>query len=280
MAAPVTVRLHPMVVADMHAPPNYWDGGTSVLALLRGIAQPRSRFVWLPIPAFLVEHPERGPILIDTGFDASVATDPSRSLGRVGAKVFSPIRMSAGDAVPGRLRAHGIEPEEIGLVVMTHLHFDHASGIGQFPGAELVVERREHDAVRGGLRKGYMAAHLEGARNWRKVDLDAAPPAEGFEHVLDLLGDGSLRMVFTPGHTHGHCSILLRTAEGPVLVAGDAAYARRSIEHRWVPLTVAGELGEYQDSLERIAAWTAANPGAPVICGHDPWNRADLERDY
>lgn len=275
-----TVKLHPMVVADMKAPPNYWDGQASVLGLLKGLATPRSKYVWLPIPAFLVEHPERGPILIDTGFDPSVAADPARNLGRAGARIFSPIRMTEAGVVGAQLRARSIDPADIRMVVMTHLHFDHASGIGQFPDAEFVVERREHAAVKGGLLKGYIPSHLDAARNWRQVDLDAAPPADGFDHVLDLLGDGSLRLAFTPGHTHGHCSVLLDTDGGPVLLTGDAAFARRSIEERWVPLTVSGRVPEYKDSLEKIAAWAAAHPDAPVICGHDPWHRDDLARDY
>ncbi|MFL5845857.1 MAG: N-acyl homoserine lactonase family protein [Solirubrobacteraceae bacterium] len=273
-----TVKVHPMVVADMKAPPNYWDGGASVLALLKGFAGPRSKFIALPIPAFLVEHPEHGPILIDTGFDPVVATNPAQNLGRVGAKMFSPII----DLVPvsEQLRARGIDPAAIKTVVMTHLHFDHASGIGQFPGAEFVVERREHAAVKAGLLKGYMPAHLEASENWRLLDLDQDPAADGFDHVHDLLGDGSIRLAFTPGHTDGHCSVLLATESGPLLLTADAAYARRTIEQRWVPLTVAGKVPEYKDSLEKIAAWTAAHPDATVICGHDPWSRDDLLRDY
>ena len=274
-----SVKLHPMVVAEMKAPPSYWDGGASVVALLRAFAGPRSKFVSLPIPAFLVEHPEQGPVLIDTAFDASVRDDPSRSLGRVGSRIFSLIHISSAGVVPEQLRARGIDPADVRTVVMTHLHFDHASGIGQFPQAEFVVERREHAAVKAGILKGYVPSHVEGAR-WRLLDLDDVPAAEGFDHVHDLFGDGTVRLAFTPGHTDGHCSDLLRTESGPVLLAADAAYARRTIEERWVPLTVAGKVSEYRDSLERIAAWTAANPDAPVICGHDPWSRADLERDY
>lgn len=275
-----TVKLHPMVVADMKAPPNYWDGNASLAGLLKGIVTPRSKFVWLPIPAFLVEHPDEGPILIDTAFDESVGTNPAQSLGRAGAKIFSPIRMDAAGVIPEQLRARGIAPTDIRTVVMTHLHFDHAAGIGQFPSAEFVVDQREYDAVKGGLLKGYIPSHLEAASQWRKVDVASAPPAEGFDHVLDLLGDGTIRLAFTPGHTDGHCSILLATESGPVLLTGDAVFARRTIEERWVPLTVAGKVSEYKDSMEKIAAWVDAHPDAPVICGHDPWNREALARDY
>lgn len=257
------VKVHPMIVADMKAPPNYWDGGASLPGLVKGLATRRSQWRSLPIPCFLIEHPERGPIMIDTGFAPG-----ARNLGRAGNAIWSVEHLRpAGD----QLHERGIDPADVSLVVMTHLHFDHASGIGQFPNAEFVVERREKAAIGGGLLKGYVGAHVEQTSRWREVDVAG-------EH--DVLGDGTLRLLFTPGHTDGHCSVVVQTAGGPLLLAGDAAYARRSIEERWVPLTVSGKVPEYRASLETLAAWIAEHPDAPVICGHDPWNRADLERDY
>jgi N-acyl homoserine lactone hydrolase len=275
-----TVKLHPLIVADMHAPPNFFDGNANVLQLLRGMAIPRSKWVWLPIPAFLVEHPERGPVLIDTAFDASVAVNPAHSLGRASA-TMNTIRMSAEQAVPAQLSARGIDPADVRHVVMTHLHNDHASGIGQFPDAEFVVEQREYEAAStGGFFQGYVRKHLDGTKNWRQVDVASAPAAEGFEHVFDVFGDGTIRMVFTPGHTPGHCSILVQADSGPVLLVADAAYARRSINERLVPIYVTGSVDDYKRTLETIAAWEQAHPDVPIICGHDPWSRADLERSY
>lgn len=259
-----TVKLHPLVVAEMAAPPNYWDGGAGIVSLIKGRTTPRARWRDLPIPCFLVEHPERGPIMIDTGL-----TPGADNLGRMGAKVFGEIKHQrpAGE----QLRERGIDPRDVSLVVMTHLHFDHASGIGQFPAAEFLVERREKAAIRGGLLKGYIRSHVDQTSNWREIDVTS-------DH--DVLGDGTLRLIFTPGHTHGHCSVEVATESGPVLLTGDAAFARRSIEERWVPLAVSGKVGEYKASLELLAQWIAEHPGAPVLCGHDPWNRADLERSY
>lgn len=277
---PATVKLHPLIVADMQAPPNFFDGNANPLALLKGIVIPRPRWVWLPIPAFLVEHPEHGPILIDTAFDASVATDPKQSLGRASA-TMNTIRMRPEQAVPAQLRARGIDPSEVRLVVMTHLHNDHASGIGQFPDAEFVVERKEFAAAStGGFFQGYHRDQFANVSSWREVDVASAPPADGFDHVHDVLGDGTIRLAFTPGHTPGHCSVLLETGAGPLLLTGDAAYARRSIDERLIPIYVTGSTREYVASLETIAAWEQAHPSAQIVCGHDPFNRADLERSY
>lgn len=277
---PATVRVHPLHVAEMSVPPRYWDGDTSTVTLVRSLATRRSQWVSIPIVAFLVEHPDRGPVLVDTGFGQSVRNDPASNLGRVGARIFSPIHVTEAGLASEQLRARGIEPGDVRTVVMTHLHFDHASGIEDFPDAEYVVERREREAIAGGVLKGYVPSHVEPAANWRLVDVATAPAAEGFDHVLDVFGDGALRLVFTPGHTDGHCSVLAATADGPLLLAGDAVYARRSLENAEVPITLAGSKHDYRDSLTRIRRWVDAHPGAPVVFGHDPFNRGALLRSY
>src|SRR5437870_5535672 len=186
------VRVHPLKVAEELAPPQFWDGGASRVNFLKALGTPRSRWVALPMPAFLVEHPTAGPILVDTAFDAIVATDRAANLGRVGAAIHRP-RMKPDDAVPGQLRARGVDPADVHLVVMTHLHYDHASGAGQFPGATFVVNRREWGpASTGGPLQGYHPPHLIPSLDWTTIDFesDGAVPAAGFERSLDLLGDG------------------------------------------------------------------------------------------
>ena len=275
-----TVKVHPMIGATMKAPEGYWNAGEKgVLHLMRTFAgTPRSKWLTMPIPAFLLEHPDQGPVLIDTAFDPIVATDRKQSFGRIGAAMFAPENVRP---IGAQLRERGIEPGDVRTIVMTHLHFDHASGIGQFPDAEYVVTDKEWDAAsNGGLRDGYFPQHLAPAKHVKKVAIDAAPTADGFPHVHDVFGDGSIRMAFTPGHTHGHCSILLQTANGPLLLTGDAAYARRAIDEHWEPIVIGGDKDDYHDSLRRIESWAKANPDAPVICGHDAWSRADLDRDY
>src|SRR3954451_14314255 len=187
------VKVHPMIGAEMKAPEGYWNAGAKGVGnLLRTfLTAPRSRWLTMPIPAFLVEHPEQGPVLIDTAFDPVVATDRKQSFGRIGAAMFTPENV---DPVSSQLRARGIDPADVRTVVMTHLHFDHASGIGQFPNAEFIVERREKAAVKGGLLKGYVPSHLDATSNWREIDVAGE---------YDVLGDGSLRLHFTPGHTDG-----------------------------------------------------------------------------
>jgi len=255
------VRVHPLRTANMLAPPAFLQRPSGPGGLLRGLGVhvPRSRWITLPIPCFLVEHPQAGPFLVDTGLHASVASDPAENLGRVAKALYS-IDMQAADAAPAQVRKRGVDPAAIELVVMTHLHYDHASGATQFPNARFVVERREWDAAsRGGLLQGYHGPHLDPGLRWRAIDVD---------DEADLFGDGSVRLMHTPGHTRGHLSILLRLQGGQrLLLTADAAYAQRTLDERLVPLFV-DRREDYLASLDRLVALSAK--ADHVVCGHDP----------
>jgi glyoxylase-like metal-dependent hydrolase (beta-lactamase superfamily II) len=213
----------------------------------------------LPIPAFLVEHPGAGPFLVDTGLHASVAADPAENLGRVAKALYS-IDMAPSDAAPAQVRERGVDPGAVELVLMTHLHYDHASGATQFPGATFLVERREWEAAnQGGLLQGYHRPHLDPALRWRAIDVGSE---------ADLFGDGSVRLFHTPGHTPGHLSLLLRLESGgSLLLTADAAYAKRTLDERLVPLFV-DDRDAYLASLDRLIA--LSREADHVVCGHDP----------
>jgi glyoxylase-like metal-dependent hydrolase (beta-lactamase superfamily II) len=247
----------------MKAMPAFYERPAGRLALLRGAGLhiPRSRWFWLPIPAFLVEHPQAGPILIDTGLHERVATDVGAALGRVARALFT-IDMEPGWAVPHQLRERGVEPGDVRLIVMTHLHYDHASGLAAFPQAAVAVDAREWGlASRGRMIDGYLGHLFPAANEWLLLD--------GAADEIDLLGDGSIRLLSTPGHTPGHRSVVLRLAgDREVLLTGDAAYAQRTLDEGLTPLLTWNDAA-YRASLARLQTWVAAHPRAPVVPGHD-----------
>ncbi len=274
---PASVRVHPLMTARMKAMPAFYErpGGPKPLALARGMGLhiPRSRWSWVPIPAFCVEHPSAGPILVDTGLHAQVATDVGAALGRA-AKIAFTIDMRPEWAAPAQLRARGIDPEAVGTIVMTHLHYDHASGLSQFPDATVMVDEREREAARkGSILDGYIERlHTTPGQRWETLP--------GDEPEIDLLGDGTIRLVSTPGHTPGHRSVLLRLgARRELLLTGDAAYARRTVEEGLVPLLTWDD-DAYRQSLAWVADWVAAHPRATYVPGHDEAAFAALDAVY
>ena len=267
-----TVRVRPLLSATCKSPVAWLLREDGRLARPHALGLLGAETVEIPIQAFLVEHPAAGPVLIDTGFHPSCAVDPKQNLGRIGALAFGGIKMETSQAVPAQLRARGIDPNGIKLVVMTHLHLDHASAMSEFPGATFVFAKQEWEAAiepRGELR-GYRRQQFDHAFDYRTLDFDG-PDADSystFGRSFDLLGDGSIRVVFTPGHTRGHMSVVLRLGEGELLVAGDAAFTRETLRSGHLPYQLA-DTHRFKRSLKEIQLYMQHTPDAPVIVGHD-----------
>ena len=279
-----TVLLHPLLAGEMLVPPGWLERPTGRLALVRGTEIGRSRedWIWLPVPAFLIEHPSAGPILVDTGLHPSVALDPGQGFGRI-AKVVKEFRMSPDQGVAVQLRTRGVAPEDIGVVVMTHLHTDHASGVSEFPEATFMLDGREWEAAtrpRSALR-GYRKQQFDYGFDWRAIDYDSADVDSfaSFGHSVDLFGDGAVRLVSTPGHTLGHQSVLVRLRGREALLTGDAAYQRRTIDETIIPLVLQDE-HRFLRSLKEIQRYVGRTPGALIVTGHDPELWAGLEPLY
>jgi len=268
------VRLHPLLVATMSAPPGILHRHQGSLAGLRGlgVGVPRNSYVELPVGAFLVEHPGAGPVLIDTGFHGSVAIDPVNAMGRLGALIFKSVEMEPGHAVPDQLRGLGVEPAAIETIVLTHLHADNVGGIGHFPEATLVLDEAEwHAAVAGGERDGYVKRWFDHAFDYRLLDFrgtDAASFAS-FGHALDLFGDASVVLVSTPGHSEGHLSVVLRLAGGrEALIAGGAVPTAETLRTGDLPGKVADE-HRFKRSLREIQLYVEQTPSALIVPGLD-----------
>jgi len=276
-----TVRVRPLLTGEIMAPPAFFRRPAGMLGVPRGLLARKSSWVPVPIPAFLIDHPSAGTILVDTGLHATVAAAPAENLGGLGARVYD-IRMTPEQAVPAQLEALGIDPLSVRAVVMTHLHYDHASGVSAFPEATFVVARSEWEAAAsGGMLQGYRPRQFDYAFDWRTIDYATAALESfaGFGQSVDLLGDGSVRLVFTPGHTVGHQSVILRLHDRELLLTGDAAYRRRTIEEDELPLFCADQ-HLYHRSLAEIRRYVERTPTAVVICGHDPEGWAQLDEVY
>jgi N-acyl homoserine lactone hydrolase len=278
------VRLHPLLTGSMACPEGWLLRRDGRLAWRRalGLGVPRREWLELPVPAFLVEHPGAGHVLIDTGFHPSVAVEPKKNLGRLPLTVFKDVRMEPEQAAAAQLRSMGIQPARVQTVVITHLHMDHASAISEFPDATFVVSKAEWGAATSqGPLKGYVRRQFDHAFDYRLLDFEG-PDTESFAtfgRSFDLFGDGSVRCVYTPGHTLGHLSVVLRLRRREVLVAADAMNLRRNLdEMRLSHRTADDHLSER--SLREIRQYVRDTPDALIIPGHDWDVWEDLDSVY
>jgi glyoxylase-like metal-dependent hydrolase (beta-lactamase superfamily II) len=207
------------------------------------------------------------------------ARERVRNLSPVGAVMSRDAHMRPEQTAAAQLRAQGIDPAEIELVVMTHLHFDHASALSDFPNATVLVEEREWRAAwaRDRHLHGYSTAQLDPRLSYRTLDFSSpvACARDPFERTLDVFGDGSLTLASTPGHTVGHLSPIARLKGREALLTADAAYTLATIRDGARPwLTY--DRGSFEHSLRQIQAYDREHPDAIVIPGHDmdAWNAA------
>ena len=209
----------------------------------------------MPVNAFLIELSDGSRCLFDSGQTARAAAPgwfprwhPFFRLSR--------FELAAADELPARLRAVGVEPCTVGTVVLSHLHTDHVGGIDAFTHARVIVHRLEWEQATGlgGRLRGYLPQRWPAGFEPTPVDFDGAPVGP-FPASYDVVGDGSLLLVPTPGHTAGHAALLARDDHRSWLLAGDLAHTAAELEH------VAPEVFRWCRA-EKVEILTAHDPAA------------------
>ena len=159
---------------------------------------------------------------------------------------------------------------------MTHMHGDHAGGLGQFADSEVLMSAEEAKLAlgRSAPLNGYLAKHYRAWLRPRLVTFDANP-WESFRASRPLTADGAIRLVPTPGHTLGHLSVTVETGREVVLLTGDATYSEAGLlrgDHDGV----AHDAHAHRDSRERMCELRRRR-GAIVLPSHDPESVRRLE---
>lgn len=243
----------------------------------------RLRPMQFPALFALIEHPRRGPILFDTGYSQAFLDATQRFPARI-QRIVTPVTLRPEDQAAHQLRALGIRPEDVELIIASHFHGDHVSGLVDFPRAEILYCDAAWRAVghlRGlrALRRGYLPALMPRDFDQRAVPIDAQRfrplPAEcaPFQSGFDLLGDGSLWAVLLPGHAAGQLGLFVRDTRGEtVFLCADACWSSRSYREERMPIAVARLLFDdwhaYRGTLADLAAFHRARPDVAIVPSH------------
>jgi glyoxylase-like metal-dependent hydrolase (beta-lactamase superfamily II) len=281
-----TVTVEPILAGTVTWPRTMMErpgGRFETLKLLRALLSGKPAAT-VPCPAFLIRHPNAGAILVDTGLHPSIATDGKENFGGLGTRVGSPA-LEPGKDVPAQLRDRGLDPGEIPVVVMTHMHIDHTSAISEFPNSTFVVSETEWEAAATGSRpllNGYRRSHYDYAFDYRTVDFNRSgiDSYATFGRTFDLFGDGSIRLAFTPGHSAGHMSVIAHLSEHDFVIGGDATYTQGQLDGDAPLAPRPFDAHNYRRSLQELKLFRREFPDAIVTPGHDPEFFAGLSARY
>jgi N-acyl homoserine lactone hydrolase len=230
---------------------------------------------WLPIFAWVVEHPE-GILIVDTG-----------ETYRTGMKGYLPkwhpyysraveFNVEYEDEIGRQLMKMGIHPKKnVAKVVMTHLHTDHAGGLHHFPNAEIIIERNEYENARGvsGIMAGYLPHRWPKWMKPRLVKLDKISFGP-FEQSMPLTSDGNIHLVSTPGHVPTHVSVVVNSEGLFYFLAGDASYTQENMLEG-IPDGVGNK--ESLVTLGKIRQFTRQHPTV-YLPSHDPDSAKRLKK--
>ncbi|MCL5116164.1 MAG: N-acyl homoserine lactonase family protein [Firmicutes bacterium] len=196
-------------------PVGHFDSDYSVLSPDAPVGQR----VHIPVYTYLLDT-NQGLILFDTGCSNECRIDPAGLLGAEMVPLLTP-KLAPEDHIEGQLKRLNLTPADIDLVVNSHCHFDHAGGNEAFPTNHFGIQKTEYEAALED-REAYPDLAFKPADTARitlyEGDTDLAPGAT---------------LVYTPGHTLGHQSLLVELNDGPVLITSDAVYTRGhfSLDH-------------------------------------------------
>jgi glyoxylase-like metal-dependent hydrolase (beta-lactamase superfamily II) len=176
----------------------------------------------------LLIETEAGLVLVDTGFGMRDVAKPQRLSPLF--RITNRIRLREPNTALRQVEELGFSAADVRHIVLTHLDFDHAGGIEDFPDATVHVFGAELDAATSQSswldRQRYRPMQWDRNVNWQRY----TPEGErwfGFPCVRELVGmPPEILIVPLAGHTLGHCGVAVRGPQGWLLHAGDAYFFR------------------------------------------------------
>lgn len=230
----------------------------------------------------LIQHPEKGNILFDTGYAPRFYDITSKWPEKLQA-LSTPTSCKADWAAVEQLKAAGIQAKDIPYLIISHFHADHIAGMKDFPHSEVYADRsaftqiqkyKGFAAVRRALIPKFLPEDIDGRINFFD-QMKVVERSDEFGFHNDFFGDGSIHVVEIPGHARGQIGLLLNEDhETPSFLAADGYWLTESLEKNALPNSIVklffDDWKAYKESFEKIRLYRARNPQCRMINCHCP----------
>ena len=229
----------------------------------------------------LIQHPQFGNILYDTGYSQRFCTLTSRFPQRVYQWV-TPVTLT--QDLKSQLKIMNIDAEEINIIIISHFHADHLGGLSDFPNAQFICHPKAWRSVKQigtlrGLTKAFIPELLPPDFDERlqlidvqqiiKLKQSLKPFVEGY----NILGDGSLIAIDLPGHASGHIGILFENnKQEHIFLIGDSCWHQQSFQSLRMPSFLTYFIHEdrkaYKHTIKQLHELHVRNSTIKIIPSH------------
>ena len=271
-----TIKVHVLHTGKVRVSPYLPFGGNCSLIKATGITTPKKDWIWIPVSAYLIEHP-KGLILVDCGWSREMSPngvfDKKAQINALGSFFLYHINqgvVETGQTVTEQLKAKGLNVSDIDYLILTHLDCDHVQGLHALTDAkQIMVSRTEMEFATHGPLSNRIRYQ---SKWWKDVDIKLFDwnGTEGFYHrSYDLFGDGSIQLINIPGHCDGLTAVKICNADNRfVLLFADGGYAKKSWQEMIVSGIAANKEQQY-NSLKWIREQSLLSECIESIATHD-----------
>lgn len=227
---------------------------------------PEAKQITIPVSMWVLKHP-KGLVVFDTGNNVAISdsADNCKKYWAAGSCDFLKPNQKRSDVIDAQLQKLGFKTDDVKVVISSHSHLDHAGNIGMFPKAIHIMQKKE-------LYQGWWPEKFQGREPNGTFVLNDLNAARGYnffeiEGDYDLFGDGTVKIISTPGHTLGHQSLKVKLPQsGTVILTQDAIWMQENADGYVAGLNYS--VKDWSDSANKLKMMRDLE-GAKLLFAHD-----------
>lgn len=249
-----------------------------------------------PAICALINHPQKGYILFDTGYTEKFFEESKGFPLSIYPKV-TPVYIQENDTLKKQLKSNGVRPEEISYIFISHFHADHISGLNDFSKAKFICSRESYNSVKDlrgvkALLKGFMKGLVPSDFEERALFVEDIPISNlqedmsPFHHCYDIFSDSSIRAVKLPGHAKGQYGVIVNDETcGRFFLVADSCWSSKAFREYKLPSNITylihDNKSEYKDTLHKLHKLHLKNKNIKIIPSHcdEVWGKIKAVND-